>query len=89
VKYHLTNHPPNTTLKRLASTIKARWSCEQAHQQLTLAGIAHEHHTRGYVWHRGERRAVDAGDERDRGVRSQQERRGPVSGGGWVRAFCI
>lgn len=34
LKYHLTNHPPNTSLKRLASAIKARWSCEQAHQQL-------------------------------------------------------
>jgi SRSO17 transposase len=34
VKYHLTNHPPNTSLKTLASAIKARWSCEQAHQQL-------------------------------------------------------
>jgi SRSO17 transposase len=34
VKYHLANHPPNTSLKRLASAIKARWSCEQAHQQL-------------------------------------------------------
>ena len=26
--------PPTTTLKRLAATIKARWICEQAHQQL-------------------------------------------------------
>ncbi|MBX3200701.1 MAG: IS701 family transposase [Labilithrix sp.] len=34
VKYHLTNHPPNAALKTLASAIKARWSCEQAHQQL-------------------------------------------------------
>jgi len=34
VKYHLTNHPPKTSLKTLASAIKARWSCEQAHQQL-------------------------------------------------------
>jgi SRSO17 transposase len=34
VKYHLANHPPNTPLKTLASVIKARWSCEQAHQQL-------------------------------------------------------
>ena len=34
VKYHLTNHAPNTPLKTLASAIKARWSCEQAHQQL-------------------------------------------------------
>ena len=34
VKYHLTNHPLNASLKTLAAAIKARWSCEQAHQQL-------------------------------------------------------
>jgi SRSO17 transposase len=33
-KYYLSNLPPNTTLKHLASLIKARWVCEQAHQQL-------------------------------------------------------
>jgi SRSO17 transposase len=33
-KYYLSNLPPDTGLKRLASTIKARWVCEQAHQQL-------------------------------------------------------
>ncbi|MGC4087818.1 MAG: IS701 family transposase [Polyangiaceae bacterium] len=33
-KYHLTNHPANASLKTIASAIKARWSCEQAHQQL-------------------------------------------------------
>jgi len=33
-KYYLTNHPPGTSLRRLASAIKARWACEQAHQQL-------------------------------------------------------
>jgi SRSO17 transposase len=33
-KYYLSNLPPDTTLTRLASTIKARWVCEQAHQQL-------------------------------------------------------
>ena len=34
IKYYLTNHPPDARLKALASAIKARWSCEQAHQQL-------------------------------------------------------
>lgn len=34
VKYYLTNHSPKASLKTLASAIKARWSCEQAHQQL-------------------------------------------------------
>ena len=33
-KYYLTNHPPNTPLRLLAAAIKARWVCEQAHQQL-------------------------------------------------------
>jgi SRSO17 transposase len=33
-KYYLSNLPSDTTLKRLAALIKARWVCEQAHQQL-------------------------------------------------------
>ena len=33
-KYYLTNHPPRTSLRMLARAIKARWSCEQMHQQL-------------------------------------------------------
>jgi SRSO17 transposase len=33
-KYHLSNLPADTPLERLASLIKARWSCEQAHQQM-------------------------------------------------------
>jgi SRSO17 transposase len=33
-KFYLSNLPPDTDLKRLASAIKARWVCEQAHQQL-------------------------------------------------------
>jgi SRSO17 transposase len=33
-KYDLSNLPPDTALKQLASLIKARWVCEQAHQQL-------------------------------------------------------
>lgn len=33
-KYYLSNLPTETTLKRLASSIKARWVCEQAHQQM-------------------------------------------------------
>jgi SRSO17 transposase len=34
VKYYLTNHPASATLRELARAIKARWSCEQAHQQM-------------------------------------------------------
>jgi SRSO17 transposase len=33
-KHYLSNLPPDTSLKQLASLIKARWVCEQAHQQL-------------------------------------------------------
>src|SRR6266540_3327784 len=33
-KYHLANLPAKTDLRTLAATIKARWVCEQAHQQL-------------------------------------------------------
>jgi SRSO17 transposase len=33
-KYYLPNLPAETPLEELAATIKARWVCEQAHQQL-------------------------------------------------------
>jgi SRSO17 transposase len=33
-KYYLSNLPQRTALQRLAATVKARWSCEQVHQQL-------------------------------------------------------
>jgi SRSO17 transposase len=33
-KYYLSNLPANTPLKQLAGAIKARWVCEQGHQQL-------------------------------------------------------
>ena len=33
-KYYLVNLPADADLKTLAATIKARWVCEQAHQQL-------------------------------------------------------
>lgn len=33
-KYYLSNLPADTGLKSLASAIKARWACEQAHQQM-------------------------------------------------------
>jgi SRSO17 transposase len=33
-KFYLTNHGPQASLEQLAAVIKARWSCEQAHQQL-------------------------------------------------------
>ena len=33
-KYYLANLPPETKLPRLAAIVKARWICEQAHQQV-------------------------------------------------------
>src|SRR5690242_21444539 len=33
-KYYLANLPAGTDLRTLAATIKARWICEQAHQQM-------------------------------------------------------
>ena len=33
-KYYVSNLPAGVTLKALAAAIKARWVCEQAHQQL-------------------------------------------------------
>jgi SRSO17 transposase len=33
-KYYLSNLPAETGLRRLAAAIKARWVCEQAHQQM-------------------------------------------------------
>jgi SRSO17 transposase len=33
-KYYVSNLPADATIKTLAATIKARWVCEQAHQQL-------------------------------------------------------
>jgi SRSO17 transposase len=33
-KYYLSNLPKRTALRRLAASVKARWSCEQGHQQL-------------------------------------------------------
>jgi SRSO17 transposase len=33
-KYYLANHPPDTSLETLAAAIKARWVCEQMHQQM-------------------------------------------------------
>ena len=41
-KYHLSNLPAETPLRELAAAIKARWVCEQAHQQLKQElGLGH------------------------------------------------
>jgi len=48
-RYYLSNLPPNASLKVLAASIKARWSCEQAHQQLKEElGLDH---FEGRSWH--------------------------------------
>jgi SRSO17 transposase len=33
-KYHLSNYPPDASFQVLAAALKARWACEQAHQQM-------------------------------------------------------
>lgn len=49
VKYHLSNHSTRTGLRTIAAAIKARWSCEQAHQQLKQElGLGH---FEGRSWH--------------------------------------
>jgi SRSO17 transposase len=41
-KYYLSNLPPRTSVRALAAAIKARWVCEQAHQQLKQElGLGH------------------------------------------------
>lgn len=41
-RYSASNLPADTSLKALAAAIKARWICEQAHQQLTAElGLDH------------------------------------------------
>jgi SRSO17 transposase len=41
-KYYLSNLPPRISLRGLAAAIKARWICEQAHQQLKQElGLGH------------------------------------------------
>jgi SRSO17 transposase len=33
-KYHLSNYPPDASFETLVAALKARWACEQAHQQM-------------------------------------------------------
>jgi SRSO17 transposase len=41
-KYYHSNLPPRASLRALAAAIKARWVCEQAHQQLKQElGLGH------------------------------------------------
>ena len=55
-KYYLANLPPQTDLRSLAATIKARWICEQAHQQLKEElGLDH---FEGRSWHGLHRHAL-------------------------------
>ena len=55
-KYYLSNLPADTSLKTLAASIKARWVCEQAHQQLKEElGLDH---FEGRSWHGLHRHAL-------------------------------
>jgi SRSO17 transposase len=49
VKYHLSNLPADASVERLVGLIKARWVCEQAHQQMKEElGLDH---FEGRNWH--------------------------------------
>ena len=55
-KYYLTNHPADAELGALVAAIKARWACEQAHQQLKAElGLDH---FEGRAWHGLHRHAL-------------------------------
>jgi SRSO17 transposase len=55
-KYYLSNLPADAELKTLAAAIKARWVCEQAHQQLKEElGLDH---FEGRSWHGLHRHAL-------------------------------
>jgi SRSO17 transposase len=55
-KYYLANRPAKTDLRTLAATIKARWICEQAHQQMKEElGLDH---FEGRSWHGLHRHAL-------------------------------
>jgi len=76
-KYYFTNHPADTPRRTLVRAIKARWACEQAHQQLKdELGLDHyegrswlglHHHALltmiafGYLQHRRLASALQAG----------------------------
>ena len=58
-KYYLANLPAETNLRTLAAIIKARWICEQAHQQMKEElGLDH---FEGRSWHGLHRHANGAG----------------------------
>ena len=55
-KYYLANLPAEIDLRQLAATVKARWICEQAHQQLKEElGLDH---FEGRSWHGLHRHAL-------------------------------
>jgi SRSO17 transposase len=55
-KYYLANLPAGMDLRRVAATVKARWICEQAHQQLKEElGLDH---FEGRSWHGLHRHAL-------------------------------
>ena len=79
-KYYLANLPADAGLKTLAATIKARWVCEQAHQQLKEElGLDH---FEGRSWQGLHRHALD---DHDRLRLPAKPRLAAASGGKRIR----
>lgn len=98
-KYYFTNHPADTPRMTLVRAIKARWACEQAHQQLKdELGLDHyegrswlglHHHALlsmiafGYLQHRRLASALQAGKKM--GIQSTGSATAAVIAGGTSR----
>ena len=101
-KYYFTNHPADTPRRTLVRAIKARWSCEQAHQQLKdELGLDHyegrswlglHHHALltmiafGYLQHRRLAGALQAGKKT--GPQCTGSTAAAILAGGTTGSYC-
>ncbi len=75
-KYYLSNLPADTALKRLAGAIKARWVCEQAHQQMKEE--LGPDHFEGRSWKGLHRHGLMTMIAYPRALRASPSKRGPL-----------
>ena len=101
-KYYFTNHPTNTPRRTLVRAIKARWSGEQAHQQLKdelgldhfegRSGLWLHHHALltmiafTYLQHRRLASALQAGKKTD--IQSTGSATRTIITGSTPRPYC-